>query len=62
MDKVRLHGKLFDAILGTAVWDDFKQELEKMPSEDDLSKVYSISSGLPVQRGRIKKRYLQCYL
>ncbi|MDF2632126.1 MAG: hypothetical protein K0Q85_722 [Caproiciproducens sp.] len=52
MDKVNLRGKLFDAILETAVRDDFEQELEKIPSEEDLSKEYSISAGL---QGEIKK-------
>jgi len=53
MDKVNLRSKLFDTILESAVKDDFEQELEKMPSEEDLSKEYSLSSGLQEKINKI---------
>jgi len=53
MDKVNLRGKLFDAILESAVKDDFEQELEKMPSEEDLVKEYSLSAGLQEKINKI---------
>ena len=53
MDKVNLRGKLFDTILESAVKDDFEQELEKMPSEEDLAKEYSLSSGLQEKINKI---------
>jgi hypothetical protein len=56
MNKDRVNDEVFEALFRQAVIDDFNEEIDSIPTNEDLAKIYSFSPEFEI---RMKKLFIK---